>query len=177
MSYYKQLVSLSYLRIAVFTIPVNQCLEKRCRTSSSHHTYTGIWVQLLNNHPFYRILFISAFQRTSFRVMSAITDKMAHITYTPIRIPRFGPTPSGVFNSSESRRASADVPDSKLQAKAWKECFTEEIHYSHTTHLAMKGKGTNPPDTARKMVTLLDPTKKARSWVGISIEIIVVINR
>ena len=80
-------------------------------------------------------------------------------------------TLDGVSSSSISRSAVVDVPDSKHHVNAWKEYLIGDIHCTQTIQSAMKGKGTSPPDAARKTMTFADPTKKARSWDHIRMEV------
>ena len=89
----------------------------------------------------------------------------------PIKITTLELTLDGVSSSSISRSAVVGVSDSKPHANAWKEYLIGEIHCTQTIQSAMKGKGTNPPDAARKKTTFADPTKEARSWDHIRMDV------
>lgn len=73
------------------------------------------------------------------------------------------PTDDGASKTSISRMCFEGVWPKRLQADAWQEYFTGEIHCNQAIQSLMYGKGTKPPDKARERVIFPDPTRKAGS--------------
>ena len=110
------------------------------------------------------------YQRVSLTRTIAMADNAEKTTKKPNKAIKFSSTVAGALYSPISNDFSALVPWSCEISNDCNEYFTGLIHWNDFGTGIMSATGKNPPLNASESVAIVDPTMKAKSCVGNTME-------